>query len=70
MLKPDRFSCSQKIQLKWDPPVLTSWRSPPFQTHTNFPIEILWTIFTPIQYSSIDLMLTEDSYQSTKIFNI
>ena len=22
MLKPDRFSCSQKIQLKWDPPVL------------------------------------------------
>ena len=21
MLKPDRFSCSQKIQLKWDPPV-------------------------------------------------
>ena len=24
MLKPDRFSCSQKIRLKWDPPVL-SW---------------------------------------------
>ena len=22
MLKPDRFSCSQKIRLKWDPPVL------------------------------------------------
>ena len=22
MLKLDRFSCSQKIQLKWDPPVL------------------------------------------------
>ena len=22
MLKPDIFSCSQKIQLKWDPPVL------------------------------------------------
>ena len=22
MLKPDRFSCSQKIWLKWDPPVL------------------------------------------------
>ena len=22
MLKPDRFSCSQKIQLKQDPPVL------------------------------------------------
>ena len=21
MLKPDRFSCSQKIWLKWDPPV-------------------------------------------------
>ena len=21
MLKPDRFSCSQKIRLKWDPPV-------------------------------------------------
>ena len=21
MLKPDRFSCSQKICLKWDPPV-------------------------------------------------
>ena len=21
MLKLDRFSCSQKIQLKWDPPV-------------------------------------------------
>ena len=24
MLKPDRFSCSQKIQLKRDPPVYTS----------------------------------------------
>ena len=24
MLKPDRFSCSQKIQLKRDPPVLLS----------------------------------------------
>ena len=22
MLKPGRFSCSQKIRLKWDPPVL------------------------------------------------
>ena len=22
MLKPDRFSCSQKIWLKWDPPVI------------------------------------------------
>ena len=22
MLKPDRFSCSQKFQLKWDPPVV------------------------------------------------
>ena len=21
MLKPDRLSCSQKFQLKWDPPV-------------------------------------------------
>ena len=24
MLKPDRFSCSQKIQLKQDPPVITN----------------------------------------------
>ena len=27
MLKPDRFSCSQKIHLKWDPPVVDSWDS-------------------------------------------
>ena len=27
MLKPDRFSCSQKIQLKWDPPVLHVYKS-------------------------------------------
>ena len=26
MLKPDRFSCSQKIRLKWDPPVHSSPR--------------------------------------------
>ena len=30
MLKPNRFSCSQKIRLKWDPPV---WDRVLFNTH-------------------------------------
>ena len=41
--------------------LLTSWRLTPFQTHTGFSIEMLWTIFTPTQNSPIDLMLTEDT---------
>ena len=28
MLKPDRFSCSQKIRLKWDPPIDTNQHNP------------------------------------------
>ena len=30
MLKPDRFSCSQKIRLKWDPPVSVLAKGPNF----------------------------------------
>ena len=41
----------------------------PFQTGTSFSIEMLWTNFMLIQNSPIDPMLTEDSYQSAKIFH-
>ena len=36
MLKPDKFSCSQKIWLKQDPPVQAKYRTTSYCTQCNF----------------------------------
>ena len=40
MLKPDRFSCSQKICLKWDPPVCQLSRSDKLPTRQLQPSDL------------------------------
>ena len=41
---------------------LTSWRLTSFQTHIDFSIEMLWTVFMLIQNSPTDSVLTEDTH--------
>ena len=42
--------------------LLTPWTWTPFQTHTGFSIEMLWTIFMPTQNFPIHPMLIEDTH--------
>ena len=50
MLKPDRFSCSQKIRLKWDPPVLEIDWSDVCVTLNEREINLPMSLVIPIAY--------------------
>ena len=41
--------------------LLKSWMLTPFKTYMHFSIELLWSTFTPMQDSPIDLMLKGDN---------
>ena len=63
-------ACSLKTNrylLKLHYYILTSWRLNPFQTHTKFCMEMLWTDFMPLQFFSIGPMIKDNPYQSGKI---